>query len=151
MLFSNQYSRGFFWPRLSVEPRQDLIAVTLRGFSQFATGVRQLSVLSVPLSARTLRSPRSSRYCTTIILPSPRAVFSCAFTSMMKCRVPAAKDTTKREPQVLDATGCRWMKYSGRTSSSVSVAHVPMCVNRGTGSRPERELRDGNKWRQPFV
>lgn len=161
MLFSNQYSRRFLWPWLSVKPRQDVIAVTLRSFftGPDRTQKSRLSLRSeLSLSECSLAQiPLSSRYCTTIILQTPRAVFLCAFfffyqRNKVSSQISAAKDTTDKTATVLDATGCRWMKYWGRAlSSSVSVAHVPMCVYRGTRSQPERELDDGNKWRQPFV
>lgn len=159
MLFSNQYSRRFLWPRLSVKPRQDLIAVTLRGFFTVSdrTQISRLSFQSeLSLSECLLAQiSQSSRYCTTIILRTPSyCLLVCFFYQRDKVssQVPVAKDTTNKRADVLDATGRRWMKYSGQaSSSSVSVAHVPMCVYRGTGSQPEHELDDGNKWRQPFV
>ena len=119
VLFSNQYSRRFFWPRLSVKPRQDLIAVTLRGFSQFPTELRPLSVLSV--QAQSLGPSACS-----LGFPSPQGTVQQWFSKPRCCllmcfyqhdkvsvEVPVAKDTTNKRATVLDATGHRWMKYSG--------------------------------------
>lgn len=138
-------------PGFQSNPGMNLIAVTLRGVSQFPTEPRQPSVLSVRArslpSACSLRVPQSSRYCTTIIISPCRCLMCFYQHDKISRRVPIAQeDTTNKRTTVLDATGCRWMKYSGRaSSSSVSVAHVPMCVYRGTGSQPEHKLYDGNK------
>lgn len=80
MIFSYQYNRRFFWPGFFlVKPRQVLIAVTLRCFSQFPTEIRQPPVLSVCL-LECFPTPmlQSSRYCTTIILLTPPP---CALSS----------------------------------------------------------------------
>lgn len=152
MLFSNQYSRRFFWPRLSVKPRQDLIAVTLRGFSQFPTELRQLSVLSVRAqslgpSACSHRFPNPQGTVQQLFSKPPCCLLMCFNQhDKVSSQVPEAKDTTNKRATVLNATGRRWMKYSGHSSSSsVSVARVPMCVYRGTGSQPEHVLDDSNK------
>lgn len=149
MLFSNQYSRRFFWPGLGVKPRQDLIAVTLRGFSQFPTELRQLSVFC-PFSPNSIIwVPVRSDSPVLKVLYNDYSLLMCFYQhDKVSSQVPVTKDTTNKS--VLNATGCRWMKYSGRASSSFSVAHVPVCVYRGTGSRSERELDDGDNWQQPL-
>lgn len=49
-------------------------------------------------------------------------------------QVPAAKRHHKqeREPPPWMLQGAVWMKYSGQLHLRFSVAHVPMCVYRGT-------------------
>lgn len=73
MLFSHQYSRSFLWFRIGAEPRRDLIAVTLRGFSQFLTELRRSepSLRLVPSSQGTVQWLVSDS--------SPHSVFVCAF------------------------------------------------------------------------
>lgn len=75
MLFSHQYSRSFLWFRIGAEPRRDLIAVTLRGFSQFLTELRRSepSLRLVPSSQGTVQWLVSDS--------SPHSVFVCAFVS----------------------------------------------------------------------
>lgn len=97
MLFSNQFTTGSSWAEISVKPRQDLIAVTLRGFSQFPRDLRQLSVLSVWVLV-----PRSScrlQFFSLQWLFSKLlcVVSSCAFTSKDSSRVLTTEDTTKKE------------------------------------------------------
>lgn len=134
MLFSNQYSRRFFWPRLSINTKARLdccnteMLFTVSNRTQVAFCPFSLSSVS---GSMCLCVP-PVLYTVLYIDYSPNnPILVCAFTSMIRVsrQVPVAKNTTNRRATVLDATGRRWMKYSGQaSSSSVSVAHVPMCV-----------------------
>lgn len=155
MLFSHQYSRRFFWPRLSIMPRQDLIAVTLRGFSQFPPELRQLSVLSVrtrSLWVLVCSDPPVLKVLYNNYSPTPLWRLRMCFYQHdeVSNQVSVNKDTTNKRATVLNATGCQWMKYSGQASSSFSVAHVPMCVYRGAVCQPEHELDDCHNRQQPW-
>ncbi|KAF0034049.1 hypothetical protein F2P81_014115 [Scophthalmus maximus] len=113
---------------------------------------RDISIISGPGKVAGWRTPpftggRKIRSRSAQLPADSAVLFRKSEHDKISRRVPIAQeDTTNKRTTVLDATGCRWMKYSGRaSSSSVSVAHVPMCVYRGTGSQPEHKLYDGNK------
>lgn len=129
MLISNQYSRRFFWPRLLSPTQTGLDCCnTERLFTvsdKTQAAVCPFSPISLSACSLRFSSPQGT---VQRLFSNPPRCFLCAFTSMIKFRVPMTKDTTNKRATVLNATGCRWMKYSGRASSSFSVAHVPVCV-----------------------
>lgn len=92
-------------PWLSVKRRQDVIAVTLRGFFTVSdrTQKSRLSLQSeLSLSECSLAQiPQSLRYCTTIILQTPPCcLLVCFFTSVIKYQVKSRRQKTPqtREP-----------------------------------------------------
>lgn len=113
MIFSYQYNRRVFWPGFFffflVKPRQVLIAVTLRCFSQFPTEFRQAPVLSVHLlECFSTLILQSSRYCTTITLPTPSPCPMCFYwCDKVSSQVLVAKDTTNKRATTSNATRCR--------------------------------------------
>lgn len=134
MLFSNKYSRRFIWSRLSVEPGQNLIAVTQRLFT--VSHRTQTAVFHLSLS-ESLQISQSLRYCTMISFDSnPCAVVICAFDKVSG-KVLVGKDTTTLKSH---SFGCyRVLDEIFRTSS---ISLVPTCFYTGTGSQPEHELND---------
>lgn len=117
-------SRGFLWPRLSVKPRQDLIAVTLRGFSQFLTELRQLSVLSVWAQPLWVSNPDFPVLKVLYNDYSPN--LPCC---LLMCFYKSSLGGQRHHKQESHRLGCYRVPldeiFRTASSSSVSVAHVP--------------------------